>query len=59
MITPSQLYYDKNPGRDWLWFGLGAQYTFFNRLMLFIDYDLLHNSRISSHIGSAGISLEW
>lgn len=57
--TPTQLYYEGSSGTDRLWFGFGGKYVWFNRLAVFIDYDLQYHSDESSHIGSAGVCYSW
>lgn len=59
VITPNQLYYDGNSGVERYWLGVGFQYKFLNCLVACLDYDLVYNSKETSHIGSVGLRLCW
>lgn len=57
--TPTQLFYDGDIGNDWVWLGVGGHYTIMGKFLLFLDYDLTHNSNKTFHIASAGLAINW
>jgi len=59
MTTPTQLFLDGNPGRDWLWFGTGLKLHFGHFFSFFVDYDLTFNKYETTHSGSLMAILSW
>jgi len=59
VTTPTQLFLDGNPGRDWLWFGTGLNLHFGNFFNFFVDYDLTFNKYETTHTGSLMAILSW
>ena len=57
--TPTQLFFDGSPGRDWLWFGTGLKLHFGKTLSFFVDYDLTFNKYETTHTGSFMATLAW
>ena len=59
LTTPTQLFLDGNPGRDWLWFGTGLNLHFGHFFSFFVDYDLTFNKYETTHTGSLMAVLAW
>ena len=57
--TPAIMFYEGNTGRDWAWLGIGGKLECTFNVYLFFDYDVLFNTRHTTHLGSAGLLLGW
>ncbi|MDO5582034.1 MAG: autotransporter outer membrane beta-barrel domain-containing protein [Planctomycetia bacterium] len=54
-ITPTQLLYEGDFGKDYFWGGAGLRFSIKKMFSFAIDYDLLTNHQQTTHIGSIGI----
>lgn len=54
-ITPTQLFYEGDPGKDYFWGGAGLRFSIKQMFSVAIDYDLLTNKKQTTHIGSIGV----
>jgi len=59
IYTPAVMFHGGNTGRDWAWLGFGAKLECVFNVYLFLDYDLLLNTRHVTHLGSLGLCLGW
>ena len=57
--TPIIFHYQGNTGRDWAWLGCGLKWEFYYNAFLFADYDVMLNTRLTSHLGNIGLCLGW
>ena len=57
--TPIIFHYQGDTGRDWAWLGLGMKFEFYYNAFLFLDYDVMVNKRLTSHLGNIGLCLGW
>ena len=57
--TPIAWNFEGNTARDWAWIGAGLKFSLGSRLMVFADYDLMVNSRQTTHIGSLCLCIGW
>ncbi len=53
--TPAQAFFEGTTGTDYFWGGTGVKFSFFGTMAASLDYDVLFNSRQTTHIASAGL----
>ncbi|MDR1382764.1 MAG: autotransporter outer membrane beta-barrel domain-containing protein [Planctomycetaceae bacterium] len=59
LTTPTLLFFDGSPGRNWFWFGTGLKFHYGSFLSAFLDYDLWFNKRMTTHTGSLSVVFAW
>ena len=53
--TPAQAFFEGSTGTDHFWGGAGVKFSLFGTIAANLDYDVLFNSRQTTHMASAGL----
>ena len=59
LATPTMLFLNGSPGRDWIWLGTGLKLHFGKLFSCYLDYDLTFNKYEATHAGSFMAILAW